>query len=126
MSIGFCGRFRRAQLIIWAGKVDGANVAYRSPRTISRKQALVRGSDDQFRRMVYALVQCVSRLSAFRDVFGKELGVTPSQFAVLMGVAHCQGDLGVTIRDLADHVAMASTHVTTEVGRLKRKGLLRK
>lgn len=74
--------------------------------------------------MVYALVQGVSRLSAFRDVFGRQLGITPSQFAVLMSVAHCQGASGVTIRGLADHAAMAPTHVTTEVGRLTRKNLL--
>ena len=74
--------------------------------------------------MVYALVQGVSRLSTFRDVFGRQLGITPSQFAVLMSVAHCQGRSGVTIRGLADHAAMAPTHVTTEVGRLTRKNLL--
>jgi DNA-binding MarR family transcriptional regulator len=45
---------------------------------------------------------------------------------VLMGVAHCQGNEGVTIRELADHVALASTHVTTEVGRLERTGFLTK
>jgi DNA-binding MarR family transcriptional regulator len=96
------------------------------PLTISRKDILAEGSDDQFRRMVYALVQSVSRLSAFRDVFGRELDITPSQFTVLMGIAHCQGTAGVTVRDIADHVAMAATHVTTEVGRLKRKGLVSK
>jgi len=101
-------------------------LAYTPPLTISRKQALVRGSDEQFRRMVYALVQGVSRLSTFRDVFGRQLGITPSQFAVLMSVAHCQGGSGVTIRGLADHAAMAPTHVTTEVGRLTRKNLLMK
>jgi DNA-binding MarR family transcriptional regulator len=76
--------------------------------------------------MVYALVQGVSRLSAFRDDFGRQLGITPSQFAVLMSVAHCQGSSGVTIRALADHAAMAATHVTTEVGKLMRRGLLKK
>jgi DNA-binding MarR family transcriptional regulator len=74
--------------------------------------------------MIYALVQSVSRLSAFRDIFGRQIGVTPSQFAVLMSVAHCQGRTGVTIRGVADHAAMAATHVTTEVGKLKRKGLV--
>jgi DNA-binding MarR family transcriptional regulator len=52
------------------------------------------------------------------------LNLTPSQFVVLMGVAHAQGSGGVTIRELADHVALASTHVTTEVRRLEEAGLL--
>jgi DNA-binding MarR family transcriptional regulator len=99
---------------------------YRPPLTISREDFLVDGSDASFRRSIYALVQCVSRLLACRDAFGRELDLTPSQFAVLMGVAHAQGEEGVTIRELADYVALAPTHVTTEVGRLENAGFLTK
>ena len=99
---------------------------YRPPLTISREEFLVEGSDASFRRSIYALVQCVSRLLACRDAFGRELDLTPSQFAVLMGVAHAQGAEGVTIRELADYVALAPTHVTTEVGRLENAGFLTK
>ena len=98
--------------------------AYRPPVTISRKEFLVQGSDAEFRRSIYAMVQSVGRLLTCRDAFGKELNLTPSQFVVLMGVAHAQGSEGVTIRGLADHVALASTHVTTEVRRLEEAGLL--
>lgn len=94
--------------------------------TTSRPELLQKGSDEQFRRMLYVLVQCVSRLLAFRDAFGREMGVTPSQFAVLMSVAHLQGTQGVTIRDIAEHVVMAAPHVTTEVGKLEKEGLLQK
>jgi DNA-binding MarR family transcriptional regulator len=97
---------------------------YRPPVTISRKEFLVEGSDAEFRRSIYAMVQSVGRLLACRDAFGKELDLTPSRFVVLMGVAHAQGTSGVTIRELADHVALASTHVTTEVRRLEEAGLL--
>jgi DNA-binding MarR family transcriptional regulator len=100
--------------------------AYGPPLTISRSEFLSRGSDSGFRASIYAMVQSVGRLLACRDAFGREIGLTPSQFVVLMGVAHCQGAGGVTIRELADHVALASTHVTTEVGRLERAGLLTK
>jgi DNA-binding MarR family transcriptional regulator len=99
---------------------------YRPPVTISREDFLVGGSDASFRSTIYTLVQCVSRLLACRDAFGRELDLTPSQFAVLMGVAHAQGEEGVTIRELAEHVALAPTHVTTEVGRLENAGFLTK
>jgi DNA-binding MarR family transcriptional regulator len=99
---------------------------YRPPLTISRKDFLVGGSDASFRSSIYTMVQCVSRLLACRDAFGRELDLTPSQFAVLMGVAHAQGEDGVTIRDLAEYVALAPTHVTTEVGRLEALGFLTK
>jgi DNA-binding MarR family transcriptional regulator len=100
--------------------------AYRPPVTISRSEFLTQGSDAGFRLSIYAMVQSVGRLLACRDAFGRELELTPSQFVVLMGVAHCQGTEGVTIRELADHIALASTHVTTEVGRLERSGFLTK
>jgi DNA-binding MarR family transcriptional regulator len=99
---------------------------YRPPLTVSREDFLVGGSDASFRSSIYTMVQCVSRLLACRDAFGRELDLTPSQFAVLMGVAHAQGEGGVTIRDLAEHVALAPTHVTTEVGRLETLGFLTK
>jgi DNA-binding MarR family transcriptional regulator len=100
--------------------------AYRPPVTISRSEFLTRGSDAEFRLSIYAMVQSVGRLLACRDAFGRELDLTPSQFVVLMGVAHCQGAEGVTIRELADHVGLAATHATTEVGRLEQAGLLTK
>jgi DNA-binding MarR family transcriptional regulator len=99
---------------------------YRPPLTVSRDDFLVGGSDASFRSSIYTMVQCVSRLLACRDAFGRELDLTPSQFAVLMGVAHSQGEDGVTIRDLAEYVALAPTHVTTEVGRLETLGFLTK
>ena len=97
---------------------------YRPPVTISREDFLIEGSDADFRRSIYAMIQSVGRLLACRDAFGRELDLTPSQFAVLMGVAHCQQREGVIIKDLADHVGLAATHVTTEVGRLERAGYL--
>ncbi len=97
---------------------------YRPPPTISRKDYLRGGSDAAFREAIYALVQGVGRLLTCRDAFGRSLNLTASQFAVLMGVAYQQGRDGVTVGQLSAHVALAPTHVTTEVGRLAARGLL--
>ena len=59
-----------------------------------------------------------------REAFGRILGMTGSQFAVLVGTAYRQRNSGAAIKDLADHISLAPTHVTTEVGRLIRRGLL--
>jgi DNA-binding MarR family transcriptional regulator len=101
-------------------------VGFRPPRTISRRDFLRDGGDEWFREVIYATVEALGRLLACRNAFGRALGLTASQFAVLMGVAFRQGATGVTIRDLARHVALAPTHVTTEVGRLIRRGYLAK
>jgi DNA-binding MarR family transcriptional regulator len=96
------------------------------PRTISHPALLVKGSDLDFRQTVYLMVLAFGRLLACREAFGRALGLTGSQFAVLIGTAYQQGQDGVSIRALAQHIQLASTHVTTEVGRLIRLGLLTK
>jgi len=97
-----------------------------SPLTISRKDLLKGGSDDWLRDVIYRLVQALGRLTSCREAFGKQLGLTSSQFTVLIGVAYRQGDEGIPIANLAGYIGLAATHVTTEVGRLTRKGLLTK
>jgi DNA-binding MarR family transcriptional regulator len=99
---------------------------FTSPLTTSRKDLLKGGSDDWMRDTIYRLVQALSRLTACREAFGRQLGLTGSQFTVLIGVAYRQGDNGIAIATLANHIGLAATHVTTEVGRLIRKGLLTK
>jgi len=94
------------------------------PPTVSHAALLAAGNDVAFRETLYLMVLAFSRLTACREAFGRELGLTGSQFAVLFGTAYRQGHDGVSIRRLAEHVRLASTHVTTEVGRLVRKGLL--
>ena len=98
--------------------------SFRPPRTVSNPDFLDRGSDAEFRESIYAFLQGAGRLSTCREAFGRSLGLTGSQFAVLIGIAYHQGLAGVTVRDLAKHVALASTHVTTEVGRLTESGFL--
>ncbi len=96
-----------------------------SPRaTITLVELLRDGSDLHFRETVFLMVRALSHLEFCREAFGKRIGLTGSQFATLVGTAYCQSKTGVTIRDLAKHVRLAATHVTTEVGRLEGKGLL--
>ncbi|MCR0983777.1 MarR family winged helix-turn-helix transcriptional regulator [Roseomonas populi] len=103
-------------------KMEAGTVAL----TVSLPEMLQDGTDHAFRETVFGLVQALGYLQACRDAFGRAMGLTGSQFAVLVGVGHCQGENGTSIRAIADHVQMAATHVTTEVGRLLRRGLLLK
>jgi MarR family transcriptional regulator, organic hydroperoxide resistance regulator len=104
----------------------GARAPFAPPATVSHRALLVSGDDIGFRETLYLMVLAFGRLITCREAFGRALGLTGSQFAVLFGVAYRQGRDGVSIRALAEHVQLAATHVTTEVGRLTRKGLLTK
>ena len=96
------------------------------PLTVSHPALLVSGSDESFREALYLMVLAFGRLQTCREAFGRAIALTGSQFAVLIGTAYRQDTEGVSIRALADHVQLAPTHVTTEVGRLIHKGLLTK
>jgi len=108
------------------GRAETAGRLFAPPLTVSHPAMLTSGSDVAFREMLYSMVLAFGRLMACREAFGRALALTGSQFAVLVGTAYRQGRDGVSIRALADHVQLAPTHVTTEVGRLVRKGLLAK
>jgi DNA-binding MarR family transcriptional regulator len=98
--------------------------AFTPPPTVSHPALLAAGTDVAFRETLYLMVLAFGRLITCREAFGRALGLSGSQFAVLFGTAYRQGRDGVSIRRLAEHVQLASTHVTTEVGRLVRQGLL--
>lgn len=105
-------------------KRTSPDAGFALPATVSHPELLTAGHDDAFRETLYMMVLSLGRLLTCREAFGRSLGLTGSQFAVLIGTAYQQKTSGVTIRALADHVMLAPTHVTTEVGRLIRKGLL--
>src|SRR5690606_39014683 len=96
------------------------------PPTVSLPEMLQEQTDHQFRLSIYRFVQAASRLGDCREGFAREIGLTASQFLVLMSVAYEQGEQGVSIAAIAANVGLAATHATTEVGRLVRKGLLDK
>ncbi|MEI8152339.1 MAG: MarR family transcriptional regulator, partial [Hyphomicrobiales bacterium] len=96
------------------------------PPTVTLPPMLKSGGDVAFRETLYLMVLAFGRLNACREAFGRSIGLTASQFIVLIGTAYRQGAEGVSIRALADHTQLAATHVTTEVGRLIGKGLLTK
>ncbi|OJY38894.1 MAG: hypothetical protein BGP06_04800 [Rhizobiales bacterium 65-9] len=100
--------------------------AFVPPLTVSHKELLTAGTDDRFREVIYVFVEVLGRLATCREAFGRSIGLTGSQFAVLVGVAYRQGEDGVTIKHLSQYIHLAPTHVTTEVSRLIKLGLLDK
>jgi MarR family transcriptional regulator, organic hydroperoxide resistance regulator len=106
------------------GRKQTRRAPFTPPLTISHREMLAAGTDAAFRQSLYLMVLAFSRLQTCREAFGRALGLTGTQFAVLIGTANGQGPDGVSIRALADRIQLAPTHVTTEVGRLIGNGLL--
>jgi DNA-binding MarR family transcriptional regulator len=100
--------------------------AFQPPLSVTRPELLRDGSDAAFREVIWDLLVVANRLQKFPEAFGRELGISSAQYAVLIATAHIQGTRGVGIRRLADHMHLPAPHVTTTVGKLVAAGLLAK
>jgi DNA-binding MarR family transcriptional regulator len=84
------------------------------------------GSCRDFRHSIYLVVHAAARLTEMRTAFAEGISVAPNQFLILMCIAYQSETHGLSIAALANELGLASTHVTTDVGRLTRAGLLKK
>ena len=88
---------------------------------VPHAELLEAGTDHAFRETLYLMTIGFGRLQSCREAFARHVDLTSPQFAVMFGTAFLQGDKGVMIRDLAENIQLAATHVTTEVGRWPTK-----
>ena len=102
------------------------SAAYRTPLSVTLPDLLVDGSDEDFRRLIYGLFVVRDRLDTCRDAFGREVGLSRSQYWLLIAVARMQGENGTGLRAVADQLMVAPSFVTTEVGKLVARGLIAK
>ncbi len=96
------------------------------PVTVTLPDHLDDGSCQDFRHSIYLFVHAASRLAEMRSAFAQEISVTPNQFLILMCIAYQADDEGLTVAAIAAELGLASTHVTTDVGRLANRGLVEK
>ena len=96
------------------------------PKTVTRKELLVGGSDAQLRKLLYDLTALAGRIEKMRAVFAKQVGITKPQYNILLYVAQHQGDVGLTTTEVADALKVSSAHVVTEANSLIAEGLIAK
>lgn len=92
--------------------------------TTTNPSLLVDGSDDALRGLIYDLFVVGERLTEVRSYLGAHLGITGPQFNLLTAVHQIEGDTGVSVGDVADVLYVSASFVTTESGKLVKKGLL--
>ena len=104
------------------------------PLSVTRPEVLENGSDEQFRKVIYDLFVTATRFDEIREGFGRAIGVSGPQYFILVAVGrgysgtgpNAEPDGGIGVRALADYLGVAPSHVTVEVGKLVRHGLLEK
>lgn len=108
-------------------RLDGASVAKRRPPvTVTRKPLLRGGSDREFRRFVHGLLAFTARLHAIRNGLAALIGLSGTQYTILISIAHLEQDNDLSVGKIAEHLHISEAFVTIETGRLAKKGLVTK
>ena len=96
------------------------------PLSVTRPEILIDGSDREFRRLIHRMLIGQARLAVVRECIAGRIGVSGTQYTMLMSVLHLQGTAGVSITALADYLEVTGPHVTGIIGKLVAGGFVRK
>jgi MarR family transcriptional regulator, organic hydroperoxide resistance regulator len=98
----------------------------RVPPSVSNAALLIDGSDTAFRELISGLMIMAEQLIELRKLLGRRIHVTGPQFGILYAIARMEKDDGVNVSRVAERLRVSGAFVTTEVGKLVRKGLVSK
>jgi DNA-binding MarR family transcriptional regulator len=98
----------------------------RPPLTVSRRDLLSDGADTEFRQLVHRLLAFSARLETCRSGFGSLLDLTGVQYTALISIAHLEGEDGVGVKTVADHLGLSGSFLTIVTGQLAKRGLVAK
>lgn len=87
-------------------------------KTVTRKELLNRGSDTEFRQYIHDMFAFSVRMQEVRARFGAYVGVSGSQYIILVAIRHLQGTQGVGVNVIAKHLQLTSAFITMEVNNL--------
>lgn len=93
------------------------------PATVSRPALLVKGSDEEFRRLIHDLIAYGHRLDACRDAFAAIAGISGVQYEILMLVSRADG---LSIGEVAARLHRSGAFITIEANKLAEQGVLEK
>jgi MarR family transcriptional regulator, organic hydroperoxide resistance regulator len=80
----------------------------------------------ELREFISDFTAASARMRELRGALAETLGLTVAQHAVMLGLWYCERRGSTTVRALADHLHIAAAHVTAELNKLQRAGLVEK
>jgi MarR family transcriptional regulator, organic hydroperoxide resistance regulator len=96
------------------------------PMTISRRELLVDGSDQVYRRFVHNLLALSAMHEAIRDGIAGSVELGGVQHTILQSIIHLSQIRPVGVTDVANHLNLSVPFVTTETSKLQTFGLVQK
>jgi DNA-binding MarR family transcriptional regulator len=95
--------------------------------TVTRPELMVGGSDRAFRQFLHDTLAFSARLQQVRGQLGQVIGLSGTQYTVLIAIAHLQTkDERVGVNLVADHLHFSGAFITNEINKLVAAGLVEK
>jgi len=107
-------------------RISAKVAPYVAPPSVSLPSLLRGGSDRTFQQLVFDFFTISARIEQVRVHFASRMGISGPQYSVLRAVAALQGDEGVSIGLIAEHLHVTSTFITVQSGVLVQRGFLKK
>ncbi len=95
-------------------------------RTAAASLHALAPDDEALREFIADLYAAVSIMRILRREIARTLDLGSAEFSVLLAVWHLARHGDPTVKAIADHLHVAAAHVTAEIGKLVRAGLLSK
>lgn len=96
------------------------------PLTISRKDLLVDGGDQIFRKLVHAFFAFNARHETIRDGHARRIGLAGTEYTILISIAHLGQERPVNVKTIAEHLHVTTGFITNTTRKLQTRGLVRK
>lgn len=82
--------------------------------------------DTRFRQLLYDIATAATQLEAARAHLAGRMQVTSPQYNMVMVIAQHEGQMGMSVSEVAAHLHVSNTFVTSEIKKLMREGLVAK
>jgi DNA-binding MarR family transcriptional regulator len=100
--------------------------SYIAPLSVSAPSLLRAGSDHVFQKLVFDLFTISARIERVRVHFASRAGISGPQYSVLRAVGALQGNEGVSIGIVAEHLQVTSAFIVAQSRLLMQLGFLNK
>ncbi|MEW6641779.1 MAG: MarR family winged helix-turn-helix transcriptional regulator [Pseudomonadota bacterium] len=94
--------------------------------TVTKPELMPGGDDARFRSFIHNFLAFSARVDQCRTGFGERLGISGIAYTTLISIAHLQGEEGVGVSRIAEHLHLSGAFVTIEVSKLVKADLVKK
>jgi len=97
-----------------------------SAYTVTRAALMPGGDDAEFRTFIQNFLAFGARVAQCRAGFGATLGLSGVAYTTLISISHLEGQEGVGVSRLAEHLHLSGAFITIEVNKLVADALVTK